>query len=155
MDNKKIIEEAYFDFSSFKRPEHFTNYGHCEECALHDAALQQCALRDIGSIQVGTISWNPISFLTTDAYGYVMPRLIELSLNLELNMANELILFDWLIYITPSPENNRGRGFSKKQKLVILNTLKYIEKQIWPTVEENNYENILHDAKLSWSKLAL
>ena len=152
MNKNEIIKEAYFEFSSFERPEHFTNYTHCEECAEHDVTLQQCALHDIGSNQVGTISWNPISLLTTDAYGYVMPRLIELSLNLELNMADEFILFDWLIYITPGPENNRGKGFSKKQRLVILNTLKYIEKQIWPGIDENYHEEILHDAISVWSK---
>ena len=152
--NKKdeIIEEAYLKFASFKRPEHFTDYKHCKECAEFDAILQQYALGDISSNQLGTVSWSPVLFLTEDAYGYVMPRLIELSLNLELNIANELILLDWLIYISPSPENNRAKDFTKEQKLVVLYALKYIEKQIWTVVEKGIHENILRNAILEWSK---
>lgn len=39
MEKDKIIEEAYIEFSSFERPDHFTNFWHCKECAEHDATL--------------------------------------------------------------------------------------------------------------------
>ena len=66
MNKKEIIEEAYYEFSSFQRSVHFTDYKHCKECAEHDVTLQQCVLRDFGSNQVGTTSSNPISFLTAN-----------------------------------------------------------------------------------------
>jgi hypothetical protein len=44
MKKEEIIKLAYEAFSTFKRPEHFANFGHCGECTEHDETMRTCEL---------------------------------------------------------------------------------------------------------------
>ncbi len=51
----EILEQVKQVFSTAQRPEHFTNYTHCEECAEHDALLRSrdldtLAIEDVGNV---------------------------------------------------------------------------------------------------------
>lgn len=71
------IDEA---FGSVERPEHFTNFTHCCECAEHDALL--CARdRDTLRIEdVGNPGWDPICFASPQGIAYYFPALARLAL---------------------------------------------------------------------------
>lgn len=66
-------------FSTEKRPEHFTDVTHCEECADHDGTLQNWDNTNLPSKVVTNPGWNPIPFLTPEGYRYYYPRLCELA----------------------------------------------------------------------------
>lgn len=73
-----LINQA---FASCVRPEHFTNYKHCEECAEHDELLRNRTLANISIEDVGNPGWDPICFCTPEAKAYLMPALARLSLD--------------------------------------------------------------------------
>ncbi len=68
-------------FSSVKRPEHFTNYGHCEECFEHDQTLLARSREDLTLAQLGMPGWDPVTFCTPTGKAYLLPRLVRLALD--------------------------------------------------------------------------
>jgi len=80
MTDADILALVTAAFGACPRPEHFTDFRHCCECAEHDAAL--CA-RDVESLSmedVGYPSWDPLSFTSADGLLYLMPALARLSM---------------------------------------------------------------------------
>ena len=67
-------------FGSIPRPEHFTNFEHCCECAEHDAALLAVDPLDIDHDAVGSAAWDPVTFATPGAFAYLLPGLARLAL---------------------------------------------------------------------------
>lgn len=84
MGNKKLnstdwVAEAERIFSA-KKPAHFTDYRHCEECYEHDKTLRQSSVRTIGLRELGNPGWDPICFSSAEGIKYYLPALIRLSL---------------------------------------------------------------------------
>ena len=154
MSKEEIINDAYRAFSSFLRPEHFTDYTHCEECAEHDATMRSCSLPDIGANQVGNPGWSPIPFLTEQAYGHVMPRLLELALNNSFNSDNDPFVFQYLLALTPTPEHRKLDNFTPEQARVILNSLCYIRDNMMGVIEDECCQSNLVEAITLWQTIA-
>lgn len=75
-----VIAEVEKTYAGVPKPEHFTNYLHCEECAEHDQTLLSCD-RDTLSLQhVGNPGWDPLCFSSPQGKAYYMPRLVKLAL---------------------------------------------------------------------------
>ena len=75
-----IIQTVQQAFAKRRRPEHFTNYKHCEECEEHDQVLRS---RDIYSLHiedVGNAGWDPICFISPEGFAYYFPGLVRLAL---------------------------------------------------------------------------
>ena len=77
----EILSRVRIAFGSCKRPAHFTNYKHCEECLEHDELLRARDLDSLTIADVGNPGWNPIPFTTPAAFGYYFPALVRLSLD--------------------------------------------------------------------------
>ena len=60
------------------KPDHFTNYNHCCECAEHDQTLITFDVDSIGLEQLGNAGWDPLCFCSSDGLIYYMPALIRL-----------------------------------------------------------------------------
>lgn len=154
MSTEKIIKDAYRAFSSFSRPKHFTNYKHCEECAEHDETMRSCSLSELGLRQVGNVGWSPIPFLTEQAYGYVMPRLLELALTNGTNAQEEHFIFQYLLALTPEPKNRNLGYFSPEQATVVLESLYYIRGHMAEVVENECCKNDLTAAIAKWEAIS-
>lgn len=63
------------------KPEHFTNYRHCCECAEHDETLLVHDVDSIGLEQLGNPGWDPICFSLVTGLLYYMPALVRLTLH--------------------------------------------------------------------------
>jgi len=76
-DMLRIINKA---FAGCRRPDHFTDYTHCAECAGHDGVLRS---RDVHTLQiedVGNPGWDPICFISSEGFTYYFPALARLTL---------------------------------------------------------------------------
>jgi hypothetical protein len=67
-------------FADCPRPEHFTNYRHCCECAEHDDLLRSRDLDSLALEDVGNAGWDPICFITPEGFRYYLPALVRLAL---------------------------------------------------------------------------
>src|SRR4030095_7043061 len=63
------------------KPEHFTNYRHCCECAEHDETLLAYDVNTIGVEQLGNPGWDPLCFATAEGLLYYLPALIRLTID--------------------------------------------------------------------------
>jgi hypothetical protein len=78
-DDKALasIDEA---FGPIERPEHFTNYDHCCECAEHDELLRSRTRDTLKIEDVGQPGSDPICFTSPQGIAYFFPALARLAL---------------------------------------------------------------------------
>jgi hypothetical protein len=76
--DQEMINAVRHAFAAEPRPEHFTNYRHCCECAEHDALLTSCNLESLRLEDVNNTSWDPICFATAEGFRYYLPALVRL-----------------------------------------------------------------------------
>jgi hypothetical protein len=114
----QILEAINRTFGSVQRPEHFTNYKHCCECAEHDETLRLHDIDTIGLEELGHPSWDPICFITIEGYLYYMPALARLALG-----TGEKYYLDQFPFHLNS---DRIAAFTPKQKIAVCRLLEYI-----------------------------
>ncbi len=84
-----ILQAVQQACAQCRRPEHFTNYTHCCECAEHDETLRRRDLDSLRIEDVGHAGWDPICFITVEGFTYYLPALIRLAL------AEPVEPYDW------------------------------------------------------------
>ena len=152
MTKSKIISNLYSTFALRIRPDHFTKFDHCPECAEHDESLRSLGLNEIGPIQVGHSGYGPISFLTAEALAYCMPRFLEMVLMDENNDQGDDFIGDFIWHLAPTEDFDRFSGYTNKERTAVLDTLDYIYESMHGVVKRNSVERELEDAILYWSK---
>jgi len=75
-----VLAEIDAAFGSASRPEHFTNYEHCCECAEHDELLRSRTRETLQIADVGNPGWDPICFTSPEGFAYYLPALARLAL---------------------------------------------------------------------------
>jgi len=75
-----ILQTIQQAFGSSPRPEHFTNYIHCPECAEHDEVLRSRNVQTLSRADVGNPGCDPICFVSHEGFAYYMPALVRLAL---------------------------------------------------------------------------
>ena len=97
------ISESKRLFNSAK-PEHFTNYTHCDECNEHDETLRNSNLETISMEQLGNPAWDPMCFCSIEGKKYYMSALIRLCV--ETIESNNPYLSQLLFHLEWDGENN-------------------------------------------------
>lgn len=87
-----------------EKPEHFTNYEHCDECQEHDQTLLAGQIDTIGLEELGNPGWDPICFSSAEGVKYYMPALIRLSLE---SVADAFYLEQLLFHLEFDGANNK------------------------------------------------
>jgi hypothetical protein len=152
MTKSKIISSLYSAFALRIRPDHFTKFDHCPECAEHDESLRDLELNEIGPTQVGHRGYGPISFLTAEALAYCMPRFLEMVLMDEKNNQGDDFIGDLILHLVPTENFDRFSGYTSKELTAVLDTLDYIYESMQGVVKRNSIERELEDAILYWSE---
>ena len=150
---EQIVRKAYRAFAKFARPEHFTDHTQSPECAEHDQTMRSRPLSAIGVVELGNPGWSPIPFLTEEAYGYVMPRLIELAVSSSVERPGESFVFAYLLALTPAPEHRKLDDFTREQTAVVLESLHYMRDHMASIVEWQCCEDDLAEAISRWQAL--
>jgi len=151
MNADELSRAVYSGFANIARPQHFTDYAHCEECAEYDRQLQSVEGRALSASDIGTVAWGPIPFLTPQAMAYYLPRLIELALNGARNKENDPFVCQFLNQVA-----RYGKGakqfscLSAEHKLLMLRSLEYISAAYLPEIEAQFYGDMLQEALHGW-----
>jgi hypothetical protein len=75
--DSEVLSRIDAAFASVRKPEHFTNYEHCEECREHDELLRTRDRQTLDLKDVGNICWQPISFSSGQGVAYYFPALVH------------------------------------------------------------------------------
>ena len=117
MANKDtILADINRAFGNFPRPQAMVrNPNHCDECADHESVMQAVTPQNVSLIEVGSPAWDPVCYLTDEAFGYFMPGLVRLALD-----ENEYL--DQLFFHV----ENRYSALNASQCRAILQVMDYI-----------------------------
>ena len=96
------VERAKDLFAAAK-PDHFTNYRHCCECAEHDATLLNHDIDSIGLAELGNQGWDPLCFASPKGLQYYLPAMVRLTLE---TMDSETYIDSLLFHLIKEGESN-------------------------------------------------
>lgn len=121
-----VLEAIATAFSQVPRPEHFTNYTHCDECWEHDELLRGRTRESLSISDVGSQAWNPITMATPEGFAYFLPALARLAFEPppeKLDWYGYIILFElrW-----DGPRNDRWRYCDRAQRSAVCALLEHI-----------------------------
>ena len=122
------LESIKILFEAEQRPEHFTDYRHCEECAEHNDTLKKYARYELPLHALDNPGWDPICFLTPQAFRYLFPRLCELAYA----MGEDYYLDQFLFHL----ENNSELLKKDEKDLVYRMLLELVEEHA-AEIEQN------------------
>ncbi len=116
------------------RPEHFTNYQHCEECAEHDQTLRDHDLHSLTMEQLGNPGWDPVCFCTVEAKLYLMPALVRLTLE---TIEGEAYIDQFLFHLAWDGEDNElVKHCSSEQREFICRLLSFLLENYTEQVDQ-------------------
>ncbi len=133
-NRQQLLTEAGRLFTA-EKPEHFTDYRHCCECAEHDETLRNTDIKQIGLAELGNPGWDPLCFCSADGMKYYLPALVRLSLD----TVNEDFYFAQLLFHLEyaGAENRLINSCSSMQRRFIADFLKFMIEQHPEQIEEN------------------
>lgn len=132
------------------KPEHFTNYLHCDECAEHDETLRLSDVDHIGMDELGSPAWDPICFATVEGKRYYTPAFIRLSLD---TVEGDFYLDQFLFHLVWDGQHNKYYlGCDKTQRVFIAEFLAYMLEHYSDKVDECYCGDSLLQAYEIWSE---
>lgn len=131
----RVIEVVDAAFAAVERPEHFTNYLHCEECAEHDRVLLQHDRETLRIDHVADPGWDPIGFCSPQGKAYYMPCLVRFAL-LEADDSSSFYWRQLLSHLEGDGPDNAFVSFcSRPQCLAIAMFLEYLVETRLSSIE--------------------
>jgi hypothetical protein len=132
----KVLATIDEVFGAINKPEHFTNYAHCCECAEHDELLRERTRETLKIEDVGNPGWDPLCFTSPDGIAYFFPTLARLALTEPTYnygwYANQLLFHLYSGF----KENNFYNSCNEKQRAAVANLLAHIIETRSSLVEE-------------------
>jgi len=125
-DDFAALKAMYQAFQDCPRPEHFTNFQHCEECADHDDTLLSRTPDTITRQDVGHPGWDPISFISPAGFRYYLAGLARLVV--EETSDDEdwyAAQFFWHL-VSDGPDNARFQACTPTQRTAVAQFVGYI-----------------------------
>lgn len=133
------------------RPEHFTDRDHCCECADHDDLLRSRDLQTLVVEDVGNAGWDPICFVTDQAFFYLFPALARLALDPP-SYGYGWYLEQLLFHLTyEGALNRRMVAAQPAHKHAVLMLLNQIQDTRAALVEEHGCQEELRLAQTIWN----
>ena len=144
-----LTERAKLVFADVARPEHFTNYRHCCECAEHEAIFQARTPDSIGLEQLGTPSWDSMCFATDQAFKYYFPAMVRLALE----GTGETYFLDQFLFhlVGDGPRNRRWTSFSTDQRRYVVEVLEALLAARAAEIDQNLDSDSILKALEIWS----
>lgn len=143
------IQKARQVFKADK-PEHFTNYMHCCECAEHDEVLKSSNVDTIGFKELGNPGWDPICFSSEQGKKYYMPAFVRLSLE---TIHDEFYIDQFLFHLEGNGrQNNLFLSCSPEQKRFIAAFLEYLIETFPEQIQRGFYGDQILRVHDIWSE---
>lgn len=147
MEIMELLEQARQLFGRTPRPEHFTDYTHCCECAEHDQTLRQETLETLSCDKLRP-GWDPLCFITPEGFQYYFPALARLALE----ETGEDYFIDQLIFHLEldGKRNSRYLQFTPEQRRYVVRLLHHLVETRADEIEANFDTDALFRAIEIW-----
>jgi len=78
--DQSVLDQIDRAFADVVKPEHFTDYTHCDECNEHNNTLRARTRETLRRSELGNCGWDPITFSSAEGIGYFFPALARFAL---------------------------------------------------------------------------
>ena len=144
------VKEASLVFKVDK-PDHFTNFEHCDECAEHDETLRNSTVDDIGLEELGNPGWDPICFSSAEGMKYYMPAFVRLCLD---SVDGDFYFAQFIFHLEYGVENNKFLcACTSAQREFVAAFLEYMINTYPYEIEENMCTDEVLTTYQMWSKV--
>jgi len=127
MFDRQFIDEATEVFGKVARPEHFTDFTHCSECAEHDGTLSAHTPDTITREALGHPGWDPMTFATDTGFRYFLPALIRMALT---GTSDGYYIDQFLSQvIRDGPRNTRWCACTVEERAVVRKALNWLQEE--------------------------
>lgn len=117
-------------FGATAKPEHFTNFRHCDECREHDETLRAHTRESISLAELGNPGWDPICFVNSiEGFRYYLPALARLSLG----RGDGYYLSQFLFHLNPE----RISALRETECQALADFLEHLMETMPEEIEEN------------------
>jgi hypothetical protein len=131
------------------KPEHFTNFTHCEECLEHDQVLLGSSVDSIDFEELGYPGWDPICHVDTEGFIYYFPAFVRLCISSNNDLS---YISQFLFHINYDGKNNKYTlAFSKEQREFTLKFLEHLMETKLDVISLYGDEDMLLSAIEIWS----
>lgn len=144
MDMNALIGGLYQAFGHRARPEQFTDAAACNTL---EPLLSGARLQDIGLAQLGGGSFGYLNSLTYAAFGYCLPRLLELALQGLRSHDGHLFAEHLLRLLGATEEHERFERYSEPEVMAVLDAIDYL----YVEMGEQMSAATLDDALMLWA----
>jgi len=132
MDWKQQAKQIF----NVQKPDHFSDYRHCCECAEHDQTLLTFDVDSIGLPELGNAGWDPLCFSSAEGLRYYLPALIRLTLD-TMDNPQETYLDQMLFHLVyDGPGNRLFSACSLEQRKFVANFLEYLMEAHCSPIDE-------------------
>ena len=143
-----IREKVRVTFRKGRKPGHFTNHSHCDECKEHDDVLRARNVNTLTIQDVGNPGWDPICYISPEGFEYYFPAFVRLTLA----APRESYLSQFLFHLAYEGARNRHfRHFAPQQREVVVAFLRHVLENHRDIVEEQDCEDELQFAISVWA----
>jgi len=147
--HEQLISEATAVSGKLERPEHFTDYLHCCECAEHDDTLSAYTPDTITREALGHAGWDPVTFATDAGFRYYLPALIRMALT---QTGDDYYIDQFLSQvIRDGPGNSRWQACTVEERAVVLQALHALLEERLEEIDNNYDADRLMQAIDIWS----
>ena len=131
-----VLTQISDAFAFVDKPEHFTEYTHCEECAEHDELLRSRDRSNLQLVDVGNPGWDPLCYTTPEGFAYYFPALARIALEPP-TPQHDWYVPQLLFHLTYNEARNRHfLFFTPPQRLAVLNLLNHLQRTRTPLLEK-------------------
>lgn len=137
------------DLFKAEKPEHFTDFKHCEECEEHDRTLLSATISTIGLEELGNPCWDPICFCNEIGKKYFTPAFVRLSLE---TVNSEFYFGQFLFHLEHHGKNNKYyMACTPEQRNFIAEFIGHMINVFPSEIESNCYTEEALKAHEIWS----
>lgn len=105
--DQHVLGQIDSAFSGVVKPEHFTDYAHCDECSEHDNTLRAKTRETLRRSDLGNAGWDPITFSSAQGIGYLFPSLTRFALLPDVWRDNSWYACQLLSHLASDNDKNR------------------------------------------------
>ncbi len=140
----RLIDQTFQDI---EKPEHFTDYLHCDECHEHDVTLCARTRDTLRREDLGNSGWDPMCFCSEVGIGYYFPSLSRFALLPDIWRFHDWYCYQLLWHLSYKGSGNRFLAWcSPIQREAVCTLLEHIRDTRLSEAEDAE----LREALTSW-----
>ncbi len=149
--DQSVLNQIDNAFAAVVKPEHFTDYAHCDECNEHNNTLRARTRETLRRRDLGNSGWDPITFSSAEGIGYFFPSLARFALLPDAWRDNSWYACQFLSLMAwDSCENKFLVWCSPAQRSAVYSFLKHLSATRGEAVVQHSSQDDLQAALAAW-----